>query len=78
MRSGVFSKKASISTRRKNEVSQRRTEERRLIERIVPGFVGWDWHQGCSTLWNRQDFEKVIEAPQSSAIAVLAGCAGLV
>ena len=34
--------------------------------------------QGCSTLWNGQDFKQVIDARQSSAIAVLAEGAGLV
>ena len=33
--------------------------------------------QGCSTLWNRQDFEQVIDARQSSAVTVLAEGAGL-
>jgi Plasmid encoded RepA protein len=35
-------------------------------------------HQGCSTLWNGQDFKQVIDARQSSAVAVLAEGAGLV
>jgi GT2 family glycosyltransferase len=34
--------------------------------------------QGCSMLRNRQSFKQVIDARQSSAVAVLAGCAGLV
>ena len=34
--------------------------------------------QGCSTLWNRHIFKQVIDACQSSAVAVLAGCAGVV
>jgi adenylate cyclase len=33
---------------------------------------------GCSTLRNGQIFKQVIDACQSSAVAVLAGCAGLV
>ena len=33
--------------------------------------------QGCSMLWNGQDFEQVIDARQSGAVAVLAEGAGL-
>jgi hypothetical protein len=33
--------------------------------------------QGCSTLWNGQDFKQVIDARQSGAVAVLAEGAGL-
>jgi hypothetical protein len=34
--------------------------------------------QGCSTLWNREDFKQVIDARESGAVAVLAEGAGLV
>jgi hypothetical protein len=34
--------------------------------------------QGCSTLWNGRDFKQVIDARESSAVAVLAEGAGLV
>jgi hypothetical protein len=34
--------------------------------------------QGCSTLWNSQDFKQVVDARQSSAVAVLAERAGFV
>jgi hypothetical protein len=33
--------------------------------------------QGCSTLWNGQDFKQVIDARQSGAVAVLREGAGL-
>jgi hypothetical protein len=39
---------------------------------------GQEHVQGCSMLWNRQDFKQVIDARQSSAVSILAGCAGLV
>ena len=35
-------------------------------------------YHGCSTLRNGQIFKQVIDACQSSAVAVLADCAGLV
>jgi hypothetical protein len=38
--------------------------------------LGVRW-QGCSTLWNGQDFKQVIDARQSGAVAVLAEGADL-
>jgi cytochrome c oxidase cbb3-type subunit I len=43
---------------------------------VQDALVQW-WYQGCSTLWNGQDFEQVIDARQSGAVAVLAEGAGL-
>jgi hypothetical protein len=44
---------------------------------LILGFFGGGGAQGCSTLWNGQDFEQVIDARQSGAVAVLAEGAGL-
>jgi hypothetical protein len=44
----------------------------------IPRICGSAWGQGCSTLWNGQDFKQVIDARQSGAVAVLAKGAGLV
>ncbi len=45
--------------------------------RHLPGFTNYLRPQGCSTLWNGQDFKQVIDARQSGAVAVLAEGAGL-